>query len=340
MSGSRDDLRGGPRGDASSRTFREVAEEVLGVEAEALASLRASLDDRFEAAVAAIHATAGRVIVAGVGKSGLVATKIASTLRSTGTPALFIHPVEAVHGDLGIVGEDDLALLLSKSGESEEILRLLPTLRRLGVPVVAMTAARDSTLACAADHLLCLGPLREAGPIDLVPTTSTTAMIALGDAIAIALLVRRGFRSEHFAFLHPGGVIGRKVFLRVEDLMHSGDRLPRVREETRLGEAILEMTAKRLGMTAVVDAEGRLTGILTDGDLRRALQGTGAPLDAKVLQVMTRDPKTIGRDELIASALRRMEENPGGPITSLLITDEERRPVGVIHIHDCLRARP
>lgn len=325
-------------GGADTRAFREIAEEVLGAETEALVALRGSLDERFDAAVAAIYATNGRVIVAGVGKSGHVAGKIASTLRSTGTPALFIHPVEAMHGDVGIVGTDDLALLLSKSGETEEILRLLPTLRRLGVPVVAMTAARDSTLARSSDHVLCLGPFREAGPIDLVPTTSTTAMMALGDAVAIALLVRRGFRREHFAFLHPGGVIGRTVLLRVEDLMHAGDRLPCVSESAGLGEAILEMTAKRLGMTSVVDAEGRLTGVVTDGDLRRALQRTGSPLEAKVLQVMTRDPKVIGRDELVASALRRMEENPGGPITSLLIVDDERRPIGVIHIHDCLRA--
>jgi arabinose-5-phosphate isomerase len=331
---------GYPGGAADARPFRDVAREVLECEAGALSGLGSVLDEGFEAAVGAIYGTTGRVLVAGVGKSGLVAAKIASTFRSTGTPALFIHPVEAMHGDLGIAGEDDLALLLSKSGESEELLRLLPTLRRLGVPVVAVTCQRDSSLARSADHRLCLGPLREAGPIDLVPTTSTTAMMALGDAIAVALLVRRGFRSEHFAFLHPGGVIGRKVLLRVEDLMHSGDRLPCVSGNATVREAILEMTAKRLGMTAVVDGDGRLAGILTDGDLRRILQLGGEPLDAKLLQVMTRHPKTIGREELVVSALRRMEENPGGPITSLLIVDDAHHPVGVIHLHDCLRARP
>jgi arabinose-5-phosphate isomerase len=283
--------------------------------------------------------TAGRVIVAGVGKSGLVGAKIAATLRSTGTPALFIHPVEALHGDLGIVGPEDCALLLSKSGESDEVLMLLPTFRRLGVAVIALTAERGSTLARSADHLLCAGPVREAGPIDLVPTASATAMMALGDAVAIALLVRRGFRREHFAFLHPGGVIGRTVLLRVADLMHAGEALPRVGEGAPLREAILEITAKRLGMTTVVDASGRLTGVITDGDLRRAFQRSESPLEAKALQFMTRDPKTIDGAELAVSALRRMEENPGGPITSLVIVDGGGRPVGVIHIHDCLRAR-
>jgi arabinose-5-phosphate isomerase len=324
---------------SGGRSYREIAAEVLAAECEAIASIGPALDEGFERAVEALRMTAGRVIVAGVGKSGLVGAKIAATLRSTGTPALFIHPVEALHGDLGIVGPEDCALLLSKSGESDEVLMLLPTFRRLGVAVIALTAERGSTLARSADHLLCAGPVREAGPIDLVPTASATAMMALGDAVAIALLVRRGFRREHFAFLHPGGVIGRTVLLRVADLMHAGEALPRVGEGAPLREAILEITAKRLGMTTVVDASGRLTGVITDGDLRRAFQRSESPLEAKALQFMTRDPKTIDGAELAVSALRRMEENPGGPITSLVIVDGGGRPVGVIHIHDCLRAR-
>jgi arabinose-5-phosphate isomerase len=324
---------------SGGRSYREIAAEVLAAECEAIASIGPALDEGFERAVEALRVTAGRVIVAGVGKSGLVGAKIAATLRSTGTPALFIHPVEALHGDLGIVGPEDCALLLSKSGESDEVLMLLPTFRRLGVAVIALTAERGSTLARSADHLLCAGPVREAGPIDLVPTASATAMMALGDAVAIALLVRRGFRREHFAFLHPGGVIGRTVLLRVADLMHAGEALPRVGEGAPLREAILEITAKRLGMTTVVDASGRLTGVITDGDLRRAFQRSESPLEAKALQFMTRDPKTIDGAELAVSALRRMEENPGGPITSLVIVDGGGRPVGVIHIHDCLRAR-
>jgi len=314
----------------------EWGREVLTAEGEAVLSLRDRIGAQFEAAVRALLEVQGQVLTSGVGKSGLVAKKIAATLTSTGTPATFVHPVDAVHGDLGIVSNKDAAILLSKSGETPELLGLLPAFQRLGVSIITITCHPASALARGSDCVLDLGRLREACPEDLVPTTSTTAALALGDALAVAVLRMKGFTREDFAFLHPGGVLGRMALLRVSELMHRGDALPRVPRDATLREALLEILKKRLGMTTVVDEQGVLRGVLTDGDLKRILlQGTGA-LDQPVSKVMSKTPRTVDAEALVAQAVRRMEENEGGAITSLVIVDARGAPEGVIHLHDCL----
>lgn len=313
--------------------------EVLRLEGEAVAQLKDRIGNEFEAALHALSEVKGQVLTLGVGKSGLVAKKIAATLTSTGTPATFVHPVDAAHGDLGIVSPTDAALFLSKSGETVELLELIPAFRRRGVAIVAMTGNPGSSLGQAADHVLDVGRPREACPDDLVPTSSTTAMLALGDAVAIVLLRMKGFTRDDFAFLHPGGVLGRMASLRVSDLMHQGEALPSVLEEATLHEALLEILKKRVGMTTIVDLEGRLAGILTDGDLKRLLLRGAADLGQPVARVMTRNPKSIEPDALIAQAVRRMEENPGGAITSLVVLGPEGAPLGVLHLHDCLGVR-
>jgi arabinose-5-phosphate isomerase len=317
----------------------EWAREVLELEGAAVIQLKNRIDSSFEAAVHALAKVRGQVLTLGVGKSGLVAKKIAATLTSTGTPATFVHPVDAVHGDLGIVSPDDAALLLSKSGESRELLELIPAFRRRGVAVIAMTGNPDSSLAQAADHVLDIGTPREACGEDIVPTSSTTAMLALGDAVAVVLLRMKGFTREDFAVLHPGGVLGRAASLRVRDLMHQGEGLPRVSEGVTLRQALVEILNKRLGMTTIVDRAGRLAGILTDGDLKRILLKGGTDLEKPVQAVMGRTPKTIEPDATIARAVRVMEENEGGPITSLVVLDESGAPTGVLHLHDCLGVR-
>jgi arabinose-5-phosphate isomerase len=316
------------------------AREVLEVEGEAIDQLKRRVGSDFEATIQALSQVKGQVLTLGVGKSGLVAKKIAATLTSTGTPSTFVHPVDAVHGDLGIVSPDDAAILLSKSGETRELLDLVPAFRRRGVTLVAMTGHAGSSLARAADHVLDLGSPREASPDDLVPTSSTTAMLALGDAIAIVLLRLKGFSREDFLFLHPGGVLGRAASLRVADLMHRDDALPRVPVDATLHDALLEILNKRIGMTTITDLDGRLAGILTDGDLKRILLRGGVDLTRAVSTVMTRRPRTIAADALIAQAVRAMEENPGGAITSLVVLDDRGAPAGVIHLHDCLGVRP
>lgn len=317
----------------------EWAREVLELEGAAVLQLKNRIDSNFEAAVHALAKVRGQVLTLGVGKSGLVAKKIAATLTSTGTPSTFVHPVDAVHGDLGIVSPDDAALLLSKSGESRELLELIPAFRRRGVAVIAMTGNPDSSLAQAADHVLDIGTPREACGEDIVPTSSTTAMLALGDAVAVVLLRMKGFTRDDFAVLHPGGVLGRAASLRVQDLMHQGEGLPRVPEDATLRQALLEILNKRLGMTTIVDRAGRLAGILTDGDLKRILLKGSSDLGQPVQTVMVRGPKTIEPDATIARAVRAMEENEGGPITSLVILDESGAPSGVLHLHDCLGVR-
>jgi arabinose-5-phosphate isomerase len=279
------------------------------------------------------------VVTSGVGKSGLVAKKIAATLTSTGTPATFVHPVDAVHGDLGIVSGKDAAILLSKSGETQELIALLPAFRRRGVPTIAMTSNPASALARNADHVIDLGWPREACPEDMVPTSTTTAALAMGDALAIVLLKLRGFTREDFVFLHPGGVLGRTALQHVEDLMHRGDALPCVSEGATVHEALLEILHKRLGMTTVVDAAGRLTGVLTDGDLKRILLRGAFDMGQPVSGVMSTTPCVIEAGALIAQAVRSMEEHEGGAITSLVVTGDGDRPVGVIHLHDCLGSR-
>lgn len=315
------------------------AREVLAVEMEALRGLIPLIGKDFEDAIQALSRVRGRVLTSGVGKSGLVAKKIAATLTSTGTPATFVHPVDAVHGDLGIVSPEDAAILLSKSGETAELLELTPAFRRRGVPIITMTCQSESALARASDFVLDLGRPREACPEDLVPTSTTTAALVMGDALAVVLMRLKGFSREDFAFFHPGGVIGRAALLRVSDRMRRGDALPRVPGTATLHEALLEILNKRLGMTTVVDGAGRLRGVLTDGDLKRLLLRGAADMAQAVSAVMSENPKTIEADAWIAQAVRRMEENPGGAITALVVVDEIGRPVGVIHLHDCVDAR-
>ncbi len=312
-----------------------MADRVLRLEAESIAGLRGRLDDRFVRAVELMHGCRGRVIVTGMGKSGLIGRKIASTLASTGTPAYFLHPAEGVHGDIGMVARDDLVLGLSNSGETDEVLAVLPALKRLGVPLILLTGSPASTLARQADVILDVGVPEEACPMNLAPTSSTTAALAMGDALAMALLDLRGLGPEDYAALHPRGALGWQSLFRVRDLMHTDDALPVVSETATMKEAIEEMSAKRLGMTTVVDGAGRLVGIITDGDLRRQQLAHGALLDRRAGDCMTSNPKRIGADELAARALALME----GAITSLVITDEAGRPAGVIHIHDILRAK-
>jgi len=313
-----------------------LAERVLRLEAESVLALCPRLDDRFVAAVKILHDCRGRVIVTGMGKSGLIGRKIAATLASTGTPAYFLHPAEGVHGDLGMVAREDVVLALSNSGETDEVLAVLPALKRLGIPLVLLTGSSTSALARQADIVLDVGVAEEACPINLAPTSSTTAALAMGDALAMALLDLRGLGPDDYAALHPRGSLGWKALFKVRDLMHTGPALPLVSEEATMKEAIEEMSGKGLGMTAVVDAGGRLVGVVTDGDLRRQQLSHGtALLERRAAECMTRAPKVIGGDELAAKALAMME----GRITSLVIVDAAGRPAGVIHLHDILRAK-
>jgi arabinose-5-phosphate isomerase len=316
-----------------------VGRQVLNAEGEAVLSLARRLGPEFTDAVEKIHGCRGRVVMTGVGKSGIIAEKVASTLTSTGTPAFFIHPGDAAHGDLGIVGTEDVVVFVSKSGDAAELVHLLPALKRLGVVLITITARGDSPLAGASDCVIDTGAVTEACPFDLVPTTSTTCALAVGDALAIALLKLKGFTREDFAFVHPGGVLGRMLNLSVEDVMHTGDAMPRVGEGVSMKDAILEIMNKRLGMTAVVDSRGRLSGVLTDGDFKRILLKSPDVFKVRVGDVMTRDPRTITRHELVAAAVKKMEENKPSPITSLVVVNPDGEPEGVIHLHDCLRAR-
>lgn len=320
---------------ATTRASVARARRVLAIEAAAIRALADRLDDGFAVALERIAACAGKVVVTGMGKSGHVCRKIAATLASTGTPAFFLHAAEALHGDVGMLERTDLVLAISNSGETQEILDLIPILERLGLPLIAMTGRLDSTLARAADVVLDVSVAEEACPLGLAPTASTTATLAMGDALAVALLEHRGFRPEDFAALHPAGTLGRKL-LKVADLMHTGDAVPRVTTSTPIKEMLLEITSKRLGVTAVVDDNGRLAGVVTDGDLRRALLAPGHLLAGTASTVMNCRPKTIDAGALAAKALAIMERHA---ITSLLIVDEEQRPIGIVHLHDLLHAR-
>jgi arabinose-5-phosphate isomerase len=313
----------------------ESARRVLKIEAEAIRALGQRLDDSFVRALDVLQACRGRVVLTGMGKSGLVARKIAATLASTGSPALFLHPAEGMHGDLGMLVREDVVVAVSNSGETEELNQLLSAFKRLGVRLISLVGNPQSTLARQSDVVLDVGVAEEACPMNLAPTASTTAALAMGDALAVALLERRGFRAEDFALIHPGGTLGRKLLLKVEDLMHRGDEVPRVGQDLTMREAIPVISGKRLGMAAVTDAGGRLTGIITDGDLRRALQRWPDLLERRVADVMIRGPKRIGKTELAAKAVQVMEQHA---ITSLLIVDAEERVEGVIHLHDLLRA--
>ncbi len=312
-----------------------MADRVLRLEAESIAALRDRLDDRFVEAVGLLRCCRGRVIVTGMGKSGLIGRKIAATLASTGTPAYFLHPAEGVHGDIGMMAREDVVLALSNSGETDEVLAVLPAIKRLGASLILLTGSPVSTLAGQADVVLDVGVREEACPMNLAPTSSTTAALAMGDALAMALLDLRGVRAEDYAALHPRGSLGWKALGKVGDLMRTGDAVPVVREGASMKEAIEEMNAKNLGMTTVVNASGRLVGVITDGDLRRHQLVHGDLLDRRAGDCMTANPKRIGANELAARALALME----GVVTSLVIADETGRPTGVIHIHDILRAK-
>jgi len=309
---------------------RTLASEQAGIEA-----LQARLDDRFAAACRILLACAGRVIVSGMGKSGHIARKIAATLASTGTPAFFLHPAEAGHGDLGMITRQDALLALSNSGETVEILLLLPHLKRLGVPLIALTGRTDSALAQAADVALDVGVDQEACPHNLAPTTSTTAALAMGDALAVAVLEARGFSAEDFARRHPGGALGRRLLLRVEEIMRTGAALPRVAPDTLLAAGLVEMSAKGLGLTAVVDSEDQVLGVFTDGDLRRSLDLRVDVHATSMRQAMTHGARTIGPRELAAAAAHLMETHR---VTALLVVDEQQRLIGALNVHDLMRA--
>ena len=315
-------------------TILETARRALRIEAEAVAALCDRLGSPFVTTCRICCDCRGRVVVTGIGKSGHVAGKIAATLASTGTPAFFLHPAEASHGDLGMITAADAVLAVSSSGETREILTLLPLFRRMGVPLVAMTGSPDSTLAREATAVLDIRVPAEACPLNLAPTASTTAALAMGDALAVALLHLRGFTEEDFARSHPGGTLGRRLLLRVEDVMRTGEAVPRVAPDTLLSASLLEMSRKGLGMTAVVEHDGRVAGIFTDGDLRRLFDRGVDVRTTRIGEVMTRDARTIGAHELAAEAVHLMERHR---ITALLVVDAGRRLQGALNVHDLLR---
>lgn len=316
--------------------LQELARAVLNTEAQAVASLAPRIGAEFVKACELMLPCTGRIVVLGMGKSGHIGDKIAATLASTGSPAFFVHPGEASHGDMGMITRDDVVLALSNSGETNEILTILPLIKRLGIPFIALTGKADSTLAQAADAHLDVSVEKEACPLGLAPTSSTTAALAMGDALAVSLLQSRGFTADDFALSHPGGALGRRLLLHVEDIMHSGERVPLVTQTANLSEALQEMTRKSLGMTGVVDSEGRLAGIFTDGDLRRILDhGEINIQQIMVSEVMSRQCKTTQPRLLAAEALRMMDQFK---INALLVVDDEQKVIGALNMHDLLRA--
>ena len=319
----------------SNEELLDLARETLEIEARAVQRMSSRLSDDFATACRLCMATTGRVVVTGMGKSGHIASKIAATLASTGTPAFFMHPAEASHGDLGMITDQDLLLAISYSGESDEIITFLPLVKRLGAKLVTMTGNPDSTLANAADVHLDVGVTEEACPLNLAPTASTTATLAMGDALAVALLKYRGFTAEDFARSHPSGALGKRLLLRVSDVMRSGDEVPAVSTNVSLRDGLMEMTQKGLGMTAIVDKDHKIVGIFTDGDLRRALDDGADVHETKMSDIMHTGCKTTSPDILAAEAVHILEENQ---ITSLLVADDEQRLVGALNVHDLFRA--
>ena len=315
----------------------EQAKNVLKAEAEAVLALVDRIDDQFAKALDMILDCKGRVVVTGMGKSGLICQKIAATMASTGTPAFFLHPAEGVHGDLGMLMKGDVVIAVSNSGETEEITRILPVIKRMGLPLIAMSGNRQSTLSRAGDASLDISVKQEACPLNLAPTSSTTATLAMGDALAVALLLKRGFKEEEFALYHPGGSLGRRLLTRVEDLMHGGNDIPLVDQKVSLKEALFEITNKKLGITGIVNDRQELVGVFTDGDLRRVIERNSAALDQPIEALMSRNPKRILRTNLAAKALQQMDSFS---ITSLFVfeTDADQVPVGIIHLHDLLKA--
>lgn len=315
--------------------FCKLGLAVIETEGRAIMELTHRIDEKFETACRLLLACTGRIVVTGMGKSGHIANKIASTLSSTGTPAFFMHPGEASHGDLGMITTHDVVLAISHSGNTQELIILLPLLKRLGVPLITLTGQVDSLLATSATINLDTSIEQEACPLGLAPTTSTTVALVMGDALAIALLQARGFSAEDFALSHPGGTLGKRLLLRIDELWHSGDDLPVIREQATIREALIEVTAKKLGMTAVVDHQGILVGVYTDGDIRRTLNNEFDIHTTPLHQVMTRNCLTVQPGVLAAEALSIMEKNR---ITSLVAIDANKRPAAVIHMHDLLRA--
>lgn len=319
-------------------SFLAMAKEVLKKEAEAILHVMETLGDNFDRAIETIDRCTGRVVLLGMGKSGLICKKIASTFSSTGTPAIFLHPADSLHGDLGMLQKGDVLIIVSNSGETEEIIKTLPWAKRMDIPTIIITGDTDSTIATCGDVVLKV-QVDEACPYNVVPTSSTTATLALGDAIAIALMEKRAFKIEDFASLHPGGAIGRRLLLKVEDLMHTGSAIPKIYTDTSMKDAIIEITSKRLGVAGVYNRNEELLGSITDGDLRRAIEKYDRDLfDKNASEVMTVNPKLIGKGALAAYALKKMEDFS---ITSLFVVgnEEDKCPVGIIHIHDLLKAK-
>ncbi|MHB1688514.1 MAG: KpsF/GutQ family sugar-phosphate isomerase [Ignavibacteriaceae bacterium] len=307
--------------------------EVIRIEAEAVANLSESINDEFVKAVEVIYHSKGRVVLTGMGKSGLVARKIVATLNSTGTPAIYLHPTDALHGDLGMVRKEDVVILISKSGSTEEILNLLSMLKRLKVTLIAMTEEKKSKLGSQCDIFLNIAVKEEACPYDLAPTASTTATLVMGDALSVALLQMKGFTAEDFAYLHPGGSLGKRLSLEIKEIMITGDKIPIVKEDTSIKDVILEITSKRLGTTCVTNNEGVLTGIITDGDLRRLLEKTLEIKNLTAKDIMTRNPKVMKENYLASFALQQMENFK---ITALVIINDDGQPAGIVHLHDLI----
>ncbi|HCB93311.1 MAG TPA: KpsF/GutQ family sugar-phosphate isomerase [Selenomonas sp.] len=317
--------------------IREKAVETLKIEAEAVEKLVLRIDDEFEGAIQRILNCTARVVVTGMGKSGHVGRKIAATLASTGTPAFFMHPGEAFHGDLGMVTENDVVIAISNSGESSEIVNILPVIRRIGATIIAMSGKRQSALGKNCDYFIDIGVEREACPLGLAPTASTTATLAMGDAIAMSLMAARNFTSQDFAMFHPGGALGRKLLLTVENVMHRGEDNPIVQSDKTVKDALFVMTDKGLGAVSIVDGDGKLVGLVTDGIIRRALHKDYKFLDESVEHIMTSDPLVISKDKLAAAALSVMEKHKPRPVTVLPVVDDDRNPVGMVHLTDLLR---
>ena len=313
----------------------EAGKKVIRIETNAVAALEVRIDERFSKAVKLIFNSKGRVVITGMGKSGLVARKIAATLNSTGTPAMFLHPSDAVHGDFGMVRKEDVIICISKSGDTAELNNLLPLFKRIEVPIISMVGNLNSKLAQESDIVLDISVKEEACPYDLAPTSSTTATIVMGDALAMALLEERNFTQEEFAMYHPGGMLGKRLLLKIEEMMITGGAIPVVKESVQMRDVILEMTSKRFGATCVVDEDGKLAGVVTDGDLRRLLQRTTDLTHFTAEMMMTRHPKTITKDLLAAVALQEMEAHK---ITQLIVVNDEHRPIGMIHLHDLVEA--
>ncbi|PIW66714.1 MAG: hypothetical protein COW11_01815 [Candidatus Omnitrophica bacterium CG12_big_fil_rev_8_21_14_0_65_43_15] len=314
---------------------RNIAKEVFRIEAEAIKDLAGRLDENFDRAVEAIYRTTGRVVIMGMGKPGIIGEKISATLTSTGTPSLFLHPAEAVHGDLGKVTKEDVVLAISNSGETEEVLRVIPLIKKIGARLIALAGNTKSTLARHSDIILDVGVKKEACPMGLAPTASTTATLAMGDALAVALIKRKGFREADYAFFHPGGTLGKRLILKVEDIMRKDFENPIVEENALVKDVLVKITSVRAGSASVVDKKGKLTGIFTDGDLRRHIEGAENIALRKIKDVMTRSPKTITKEKLAAEALRILKENR---IDEIPVVDKNNKPVGLVDVQDLLKA--